>query len=94
MFEVKLEGWNEACVIYQKQLPFAMSLTLNKLAQMIKEEEVKEMQRVFNNPTNFTLKSLKITPSKKATLQASVWFKDPPRLSAKEHFSCTASLWR
>lgn len=61
----------------QRQLPFAMSKGLNMTAQHVKQAEQEEMRRCFDRPSPYTLNSLKLTPSKKDNLTASVWFKQP-----------------
>lgn len=60
-----------------RQLPYTISLGLNRAAQHVKEAEQAEMRRVIDRPTQYTMNSLKITPSTKQNLTASVWFKEP-----------------
>jgi len=62
--------------IGRKQIPFATALALTWTAKDIKAAERKEMGRVFDNPTNFTLNGLYISPATKKKLNAKVWFKD------------------
>jgi len=69
-----------------RQLPYAISLGLNKTAQDVKAAEINEMKQALDRPTPFTLNSLKLTPAKKTNLTASVWFKDPPKLGQKDHY--------
>lgn len=59
----------------ERQLPFAVSLAVNRTAQAVKAGEQAEMRRVFDRPTPYTLNSLQLTPGKKADPQATVWFK-------------------
>jgi len=59
----------------QRQIPFAISLAINKTAQSVKRAEYDEMRRVFDRPTPFTLNSLFMAPSTKRKLEASVWLK-------------------
>ncbi len=62
--------------IEKKQLPFAMAKTLTKTAQQIKEASIKEMPRILDRPTAYTLGSLYVRPAKKKELSALVYFKD------------------
>ena len=62
--------------VARKQVPFAAALALTKTAQLVKDAEVRTMQRVLDNPTPFTLKSLYVKTAKKSDLHASVFFKD------------------
>jgi len=84
--------WNSSQVkaalsaLAPKQWAFATSLALNTTATTIKTDEVGTMKRVFDRPTPFTLNSLRLARSTKTNLEARVWFKDPPRLTEREHF--------
>lgn len=60
----------------------ACAVALNKAGKLVKEAEVEEMKSVFDNPTRFTLNSLKLTPATKNDLKATVWFKEPDRMGA------------
>ena len=88
MFNVKVDDKSVMAMLrgYERHLPFAMAKGLTKLGQLVKEEEIQEMKRVFDRPTPFTLNSLKLTPAKKDRLSATVWFKDPPRLGMGQHY--------
>lgn len=50
----------------KKQIPFAIAKALNDVAVLVKNAERKEMERVFDNPTPYTLNSIFF---KKATKQ-------------------------
>jgi len=69
-----------------RQMPFAISKGLNMAAQHVQPPEINEMKRAFDRPTSYTLNSLKLTPSKKTNLSASVWFKNPPTLGSHNHY--------
>jgi hypothetical protein len=88
MFKVKVDEKSVVSMLagYERHLPFAMAKGLTKTGQLVKDEEIKEMKRVFDRPTPFTLNSLKLTPAKKDSLLATVWFKDPPRLGSGQHY--------
>lgn len=62
--------------VQAKQVPFATSLAINRTAQLVKEAEVREMERVFDRPKPWTLNSLYLKPSTKQSLVAKVWLKD------------------
>ncbi|MGD9949321.1 MAG: hypothetical protein AB7U29_12705 [Desulfobulbus sp.] len=62
----------------------AAVVALNKTGKAVKEEIRKEMQRVFDKPTRYTLNSLQLTPARKGELEARVWFKEPDRM--QQHY--------
>ena len=62
--------------VAKNQVPFALSLALNRTAQAVKSEIVKVMQSVFNRPTPYILNSLYIYAATKSNLTAEVLFKD------------------
>lgn len=59
-----------------RQIPFALSLAVNRTAQTVKQEIRQEMERVFDRPTPYTLSSLQMTPATRTHLTATVWVKD------------------
>lgn len=61
---------------YRSHVPFAMSLAINRTADLVRKAIVAEMKKVFDRPTPFTLNSLYVTPSTKDKLEAVVWLKD------------------
>ena len=62
--------------IKDKQLPFAMSLAINRTAQKVREREQHEIRDVFDRPTPFIQNSIFIKPSNKLNLTATVGIKD------------------
>jgi len=57
----------------QRQIPFAMARSINKLATLIAEEENKEIARVFDRPNPRTLRAVKVFKgAKKNDLEAIV----------------------
>lgn len=58
------------------QVPFAASLTLNKLAKMIAAGEVEGIVETFPTATPFTKKAEGVIPSTKNRLEAVVFMKD------------------
>jgi len=59
-----------------KQVAFATAVALTKTAIIAKGEIEEEMARVFDRPTKFTMKSLRIIPAKKDKLFAAVDMKN------------------
>lgn len=61
---------------FEKQIPFAMALGLTRTAKAVEVDLRQTMERVFNNPKPFTVKSTYTTPARKQQLQAVVGLKD------------------
>lgn len=59
----------------------ATERAIDGTARAIKDAIQREMPKVFKNPTPYTLNSLKVTLTKHHNMLASVWFKDPERMS-------------
>jgi hypothetical protein len=62
-----------------KQMAFATAVALTRTGQDVRDEERREMGRVFDRPTRYTLNSLYLQPATKAKLEARVWVKDSER---------------
>lgn len=62
--------------VQARQVPFATSVALNRTAEWAETAVRKEMTRVFDRPTRYFLRSLRVIRSTKTKLQATVWFKD------------------
>ncbi|ARL91009.1 hypothetical protein [Burkholderia pseudomallei] len=62
--------------VAEKQLRFGASQAINSLAKMVKGAERDNMSRVLDKPTPFTLNSVAVKGSTKATLTATVYVKD------------------
>lgn len=58
------------------QVPYACAVALTRTAKTVKEEEVREMGRVFDRPTPYTLNALYVKPATKQDLTSRVWLKD------------------
>lgn len=58
------------------QIPFAAALTLTRTAQKVEQRLVSEMRTIFDRPTPWTLKSLRVFPATKERLVARVWMRD------------------
>lgn len=63
--------------LVNKQLPYASSVALNKTANAVLDAERRTMESVFDNPTPFTLNSLRVKRATKTDPVAQVRFKDP-----------------
>jgi hypothetical protein len=62
--------------LVQRRLPIAVAIALTKTAQDVYAAEVAEMERVFDRPTPFTLKSVRYSKATPQNLEASVWLND------------------
>lgn len=62
----------------------AAELALDWTAHDIKIRERQEMLKVFDRPTQYTMRSIHITPTQNHNMQASVWFETPDRM--KQHY--------
>lgn len=80
MFNVSAEGLAEQLArltdLERKQIPFATALALTKTAEKVEQRLVGEMRTVFDRPTSWTLKSLRVFPATKQKLLARVWMKN------------------
>lgn len=59
-----------------KQTRFATAVALTRTGQHVKKGLRREMERVFDRPTPYTLNSLFLKPATKRRLEAIVWLKD------------------
>lgn len=71
---VKLE--KELRALEKKQLPFAISLAINRTAIKVKEAQEHEIKDVFDRPTQYIQRSVFVKPSTKKDLTAIVGIKD------------------
>ena len=62
--------------LQKKQIPAATQWALNGTAKKVKAAEQREIKRVFNSPTRFTVNSLWIKWARKSKLEALVKLKD------------------
>ncbi|MBL3601085.1 MAG: hypothetical protein JMN25_14670 [gamma proteobacterium endosymbiont of Lamellibrachia anaximandri] len=60
----------------EKQSRFATSVAMNKTVFKVREDVQQEMKRVFDNPTRYTLNSIRYKKSTKANLSADVHIAD------------------
>lgn len=65
-----------AAKVYADQMPFATARAMTKTQQLVKQGIEAEMSAVFDNPTSYTLNSLRLEPATKQKLQSRVWLKD------------------
>lgn len=66
-----------------KQTRYATMVALNRTASKVRERQYSEMHRVFDRPTPYTLRALRVISATKQNLQAEVGFKEAwaPRAS-------------
>ena len=71
--EIKITGLNETLASFGKikdQLPYAVSLAVNRTAQSVKAAEQSEMGKVFDRPTPYIMRSIAIDRARKDKLYA------------------------
>jgi hypothetical protein len=90
MTSVTLTGLEEAIgrldFFETQQMPFALAKTLTDIADIAKNNAVKEMKTVFDRPTPFTLNALKVERATKRNLEAKLLLKDPTRIDDPHHY--------
>lgn len=60
----------------KSRLPVAAAKALTFTAERVREAEYGEMRRIFDRPTPFTLRALRLRSATPAKLEAAVWVKD------------------
>ena len=73
--EIKITGLNETLAQfgkYKDQLPYAVSLAINKTAQAVKKAEQAEMVSKFENPTPYIMRSVQTTWASRAELVSTI----------------------
>lgn len=60
----------------KKQVPFALKNAINKTAENVKDEEIKQMPSKMDRPTPYTLNALYIRYAKQGRLAAEIGYKD------------------
>jgi hypothetical protein len=60
----------------QQQMPFAAAKALTALANRVDDVETKQLSRVFDRPTPFTLNAIGVRAARKSNLHAVVYVKD------------------
>jgi hypothetical protein len=74
--DVNTEAVKRAMAEAASQVPYALSVAINKAADRAKEAVKQEMPRVFDRPTPWVINSLRLKRSTKTKLTAEVAFKD------------------
>ncbi|MGV0961826.1 MAG: hypothetical protein ACOYB1_18530 [Limnohabitans sp.] len=67
--------------LFPKVAARALETAIDKTAADIKKGEIEAMRSVFDKPTAYTLNSLKLTRTKGHNMTATVWFKEPDRMT-------------
>ncbi|MFN3614677.1 MAG: hypothetical protein ACK4WC_08980 [Rubrimonas sp.] len=60
----------------REQVPFAVSVAINAVAQQVAEEQDRQLRRALDRPTPFTLRGVGVSRSSKRRLVAAVFVKD------------------
>lgn len=86
MLGIDIQTWDagevKAIIDQDRQhLSRVVEQALDATAFDMREGLQKEMKQAFNNPTTFTLNSLKVTKTKNHNMEANVWLKEPDRMS-------------
>lgn len=77
--EIEIEGMEElrrGLAHKAKQIPFATAVALTRTAQDVQRGIKGHMKGIFDNPTAFTLNSIRIKAARKNDLSAFVWIRD------------------
>jgi len=81
MLNIKIDGADlkkidTALASMKRQIPFATAIAITQITKQVKEDEEKEIVRVFDRPTRFTRNSIFMQRATKMDLTAQVWLKD------------------
>lgn len=80
MLTLKINGLKELQAgvddLIKSRLPKMMAMALTEAAKGVQAEVVKDMNKVFDRPTRWTLNSLYVKPATQSDQSASVWFED------------------
>ena len=68
-----------------KQVKYATMLALSRTASKLRDRQYSEMHHVFDRPTPYTLRGLRVKPAKKTDLTAWVGFKEAWALRAAKY---------
>jgi len=68
-----------------KQARYATMLALTRTASKVRDRQYSEMHRVFDRPTPYTLRAIRVKPATKSDLSAWVGFKRPWAARAEEY---------
>lgn len=69
-----------------RQIPFATSLALTRIAHQIRDAQKLEMRAVFDRPTPFTMNAFQVVPAVKARLVSEVRYKDELNSTSPNHY--------
>ncbi len=81
MFELSIKSnvdqiQKQLSALAYKQVPFAIATAATNLAKEVKEAEVRNMQKVLDKPTPFTLRSVGVKAARKNLPIATIFVKD------------------
>ena len=77
--KVDMKSAERALGSMKRQVPFAAAMALTKTAKKVEQIIKLEMQKVFKNPTRYTLNAQFVKPATKRNLEAIVWLKGSNR---------------
>ena len=60
----------------REQVPFATAQAINALGRRVQQAEIENLRTTFRNPSPFTLRSVRMSPARKATPEATVFVMD------------------
>lgn len=75
----------------ERQVPYATSLALTRTAYAVRDALIEKMPQVFDRPTPYTLRSMRVSRATKYNLTSDVRFKD--RSAAGKGVAATDYLW-
>jgi len=81
----RLARW--AKTIAADQVPFAAALALTWTGQEVKAAIERDMATVFDRPTPFTMRGLRLYPATKRKLEATVWFRASTTSDSRNYLS-------
>ena len=88
MIQIEVKGLGTALksigVDLPKQTRYATMVALTRTASKVRDRQYSEMHRVFDRPTPYTLRAIRVKPATKSDLSAWVGFKKPWAATAED----------
>ncbi|WP_251976727.1 hypothetical protein [Salinicola avicenniae] len=76
---IELQGFDELrrrLAHMPRQIPFAQALAITRTGQDVRDSLKGHLKGIFDNPTAFTVNSVRLRPATKNDLQAWIWIRD------------------
>lgn len=70
---------------FERQIPFATAMGLTDIAWKVRKDEQNEMERVFDNPTPYTLRNMYVKRATKKNLNAVVYFRNNDQFGGSDY---------